>query len=205
MITPAAAIVRPAAVRGSLALPPPAPPACPVPLACPVPAAGSPSAIRPDMIPPPGVAAARRLWLLPPMLSARPSRPHEENVPSSPAVPGAAASVREQPEISAAAGAGAPGSRAGDTSGSPGPTRTGGQQMAQGARIDSVVMFVRELDRSVSFYLDVLALEVQVEAHRPVQLPYRSVSFYLDVLALEVADRSPTAALLAGPGGTQLI
>src|ERR1022692_2909275 len=80
-----------------------------------------------------------------------------------------------------------------------------GQQMAQGARIDSVVMFVRELDRSVSFYLDVLALEVQVEAHRPVQLPYRSVSFYLDVLALEVADRSPTAALLAGPGGTQLI
>ena len=51
--------------------------------------------------------------------------------------------------------------------------------MAQGARIDSVVMFVRELDRSVSFYLD--------------------------VLALEVADRSPTAALLAGPSGTQLI
>jgi catechol 2,3-dioxygenase-like lactoylglutathione lyase family enzyme len=54
-----------------------------------------------------------------------------------------------------------------------------GQQMAQGARIDSVVMFVRDLDRSVSFYLD--------------------------VLALAVADRSPTAALLAGPDGTQLI
>jgi len=51
--------------------------------------------------------------------------------------------------------------------------------MAQGARIDSVVMFVRDLDRSVSFYLD--------------------------VLALAVADRSPTAALLAGPDGTQLI
>lgn len=51
--------------------------------------------------------------------------------------------------------------------------------MAQGARIDSVVMFVRDLDRSVSFYLD--------------------------VLALAVTDRSPTAALLAGPDGTQLI
>ena len=51
--------------------------------------------------------------------------------------------------------------------------------MAQGARIGSVVMFVRDLDRSVSFYLD--------------------------VLMLEVADRSPTAALLAGPDGTQLI
>ena len=51
--------------------------------------------------------------------------------------------------------------------------------MAQGARIDSVVMFVRDLDRSVSFYLD--------------------------VLALAVADRSPTAALLASAGGTQLI
>jgi catechol 2,3-dioxygenase-like lactoylglutathione lyase family enzyme len=51
--------------------------------------------------------------------------------------------------------------------------------MAQGARIDSVIIFVRELDRSVSFYLD--------------------------VLALAVADRSPNAALLAGPSGTQLI
>jgi catechol 2,3-dioxygenase-like lactoylglutathione lyase family enzyme len=51
--------------------------------------------------------------------------------------------------------------------------------MAQGARVGSVVMFVRDLDRSVSFYLD--------------------------VLALEVADRSPSAALLAGPDGTQLI
>jgi catechol 2,3-dioxygenase-like lactoylglutathione lyase family enzyme len=51
--------------------------------------------------------------------------------------------------------------------------------MAQGARVGSVVMFVRDLDRSVSFYLD--------------------------VLTLEVADRSPTAALLAGADGTQLI
>jgi catechol 2,3-dioxygenase-like lactoylglutathione lyase family enzyme len=51
--------------------------------------------------------------------------------------------------------------------------------MAQGARIDSVVMFVRDLDRSVNFYLD--------------------------ILTLEIADRSPTAALLAGADGTQLI
>ena len=51
--------------------------------------------------------------------------------------------------------------------------------MAQGARIDSAVMFVRDLDRSVSFYAD--------------------------VLALEVADRSSTAALLASADGTQLI
>ena len=51
--------------------------------------------------------------------------------------------------------------------------------MAQGARIGSVVMFVRDLDRSVSFYAD--------------------------VLALEVADRSSTAALLASADGTQLI
>jgi catechol 2,3-dioxygenase-like lactoylglutathione lyase family enzyme len=51
--------------------------------------------------------------------------------------------------------------------------------MAQGARVDSVVMFVRDLDRSVSFYLD--------------------------VLTLKIADRSPTAALLTGGDGTQLI
>ena len=44
------------------------------------------------------------------------------------------------------------------------------QQMAQGARLGSVVMFVHDLDRSVEFYAE--------------------------VLALEVTDRSPTAALL---------
>ncbi len=33
----------------------------------------------------------------------------------------------------------------------------------------------------------------------------RSVSFYQQVLSLEVADRSPTAALLASAGGSQLI
>jgi catechol 2,3-dioxygenase-like lactoylglutathione lyase family enzyme len=51
--------------------------------------------------------------------------------------------------------------------------------MARGARLDSVVMFVHELDRSVSFYLD--------------------------VLGLEVADRSSTAALLISASGSQLI
>ncbi|MEP7024224.1 MAG: VOC family protein [Actinomycetota bacterium] len=51
--------------------------------------------------------------------------------------------------------------------------------MANGARLDSVVMFVHDLDRSVSFYTD--------------------------VLAMEVADHSSTAALLAGPSGSQLI
>ena len=51
--------------------------------------------------------------------------------------------------------------------------------MAQGARLGSVVMFVHDLDRSVEFYAD--------------------------VLALEVADRSPTAALLTSPGGAGLI
>ena len=51
--------------------------------------------------------------------------------------------------------------------------------MAHGARIDSVVIFVHDLGRSVSFYQD--------------------------VLALDVADRSPTAALLASAAGTQLI
>ena len=51
--------------------------------------------------------------------------------------------------------------------------------MAHGARLSSVVVFVQDLDRSVSFYTD--------------------------VLALEVADRSPTAALLVSAGGSQLI
>ena len=51
--------------------------------------------------------------------------------------------------------------------------------MADGARLDSVVMFVHDLDRSVSFYRD--------------------------VLALQVTDHSSTAALLAGPSGSQLI
>jgi catechol 2,3-dioxygenase-like lactoylglutathione lyase family enzyme len=51
--------------------------------------------------------------------------------------------------------------------------------MAQGTRIGSVVMFVQDLDRSVSFYRD--------------------------LLALEVADRSATAALLASASGSQLI
>jgi len=51
--------------------------------------------------------------------------------------------------------------------------------MAQGTRIGSVVMFVQDLDRSVSFYQE--------------------------LLALEVADSSTTAALLASADGTQLI
>jgi catechol 2,3-dioxygenase-like lactoylglutathione lyase family enzyme len=51
--------------------------------------------------------------------------------------------------------------------------------MAKGTRIGSAVMFVQQLDRSIRFYQD--------------------------VLALEVADQSPTAALLASPEGTELI
>src|SRR5690348_13583606 len=51
-----------------------------------------------------------------------------------------------------------------------GPAGWEDQQMAQGARLGSVVIFVRALDRSVEFYTD--------------------------VLALETTDRSPTAALL---------
>ena len=51
--------------------------------------------------------------------------------------------------------------------------------MAHGARIGSAVMFVQDLDRSVSFYQE--------------------------VLRLEVTDRSPTAALLASAEGTHLI
>ncbi len=48
-----------------------------------------------------------------------------------------------------------------------------------GARLDSVVMFVHDLDRSVSFYSD--------------------------VLGLHVADRTGTAALLIGGKRSQLI
>ena len=51
--------------------------------------------------------------------------------------------------------------------------------MAHGARLDSVVMFVHDLNRSVSFYSD--------------------------VLRLHVADRSATAALLIGAKRSQLI
>jgi catechol 2,3-dioxygenase-like lactoylglutathione lyase family enzyme len=51
--------------------------------------------------------------------------------------------------------------------------------MARGPRIDSVVMFVHELDRSVTFYLE--------------------------VLGLQIADRSSTAALLISASGAQLI
>ena len=51
--------------------------------------------------------------------------------------------------------------------------------MAHGARLDSVVMFVHDLNRSVSFYSD--------------------------VLNLHVADRSATAALLIGAKRSQLI
>ncbi len=51
--------------------------------------------------------------------------------------------------------------------------------MSQGTKISSAVMFVQELDRSVSFYLE--------------------------VLSLELVDRSPTAALLISQAGAQLI
>lgn len=51
--------------------------------------------------------------------------------------------------------------------------------MAHGARVDSVVIFVHDLEESVSFYTG--------------------------VLELTVTDRSPTAALLTSAGGTQLI
>jgi catechol 2,3-dioxygenase-like lactoylglutathione lyase family enzyme len=54
-----------------------------------------------------------------------------------------------------------------------------GISMADGTRIGSVVMFVQDLDRSVSFYQE--------------------------LLALEVADRSATAALLTSVNGSQLI
>ena len=54
-----------------------------------------------------------------------------------------------------------------------------GDTMAGAERISSAVMFVQQLDRSVSFYTS--------------------------VLGLEITDRSPTAALLTSPGGSQLV
>jgi catechol-2,3-dioxygenase len=51
--------------------------------------------------------------------------------------------------------------------------------MAHGARLESAVMFVQDLNRSVEFYRE--------------------------VLALEVSDRSPTACLLTSGSGSQLI
>ena len=51
--------------------------------------------------------------------------------------------------------------------------------MADGVRLGTAVVFVQDLDRSVSFYTE--------------------------VLALEEADRSTTAALLVSAAGTQLI
>jgi catechol 2,3-dioxygenase-like lactoylglutathione lyase family enzyme len=51
--------------------------------------------------------------------------------------------------------------------------------MADGAMIGAVVIFVRDLDLSVSFYQD--------------------------ILALEVTDRSSTAALLTSAAGAQLL
>jgi catechol 2,3-dioxygenase-like lactoylglutathione lyase family enzyme len=53
------------------------------------------------------------------------------------------------------------------------PDTVGGLAMGTDARLGSVVMFVRELDRSVDFYTA--------------------------VLGLAVVDRSPTAALLSSP------
>lgn len=51
--------------------------------------------------------------------------------------------------------------------------------MAQGMRLGAAVMFVRDLDTSVSFYRD--------------------------ILALQVIDRSATAALLGNTEGAQLV
>jgi len=51
--------------------------------------------------------------------------------------------------------------------------------MAEGARLGSVVLFVRDLDRSVDFYAD--------------------------LLVLEVADRNSTAALLNNADGATMI
>ena len=51
--------------------------------------------------------------------------------------------------------------------------------MTECAQLSSAVMFVQDLNRSVSFYTG--------------------------VLALEVSDRAPTAALLTSEGGSQLV
>jgi catechol 2,3-dioxygenase-like lactoylglutathione lyase family enzyme len=51
--------------------------------------------------------------------------------------------------------------------------------MAHGSRLESAVMFVQNLDRSVDFYRE--------------------------VLELEVSDHSPTAALLTSGSGSQLV
>ncbi|HEY6276506.1 MAG TPA: VOC family protein [Streptosporangiaceae bacterium] len=51
--------------------------------------------------------------------------------------------------------------------------------MADGVRLASAIMFVQDLDRSVQFYTE--------------------------LLALEVTDRSSTAALLSSPAGSHLI
>ncbi|HTZ27264.1 MAG TPA: VOC family protein [Streptosporangiaceae bacterium] len=51
--------------------------------------------------------------------------------------------------------------------------------MTNGSRLESAVMFVQDLNRSVDFYRQ--------------------------VLDLEVSDRSPTACLLTGASGSQLI
>jgi len=51
--------------------------------------------------------------------------------------------------------------------------------MAEGVRLSAAVVFVRNLDKSVSFYRE--------------------------LLGLDVVDRSTTAALLATPNGSQLV
>jgi catechol 2,3-dioxygenase-like lactoylglutathione lyase family enzyme len=51
--------------------------------------------------------------------------------------------------------------------------------MANGSRLESAVMFVQNLDRSVAFYRE--------------------------VLGLEISDHSPTACLLTSASGSQLI
>jgi catechol 2,3-dioxygenase-like lactoylglutathione lyase family enzyme len=61
----------------------------------------------------------------------------------------------------------------------PAPEQKRGNRMAEGIRIAASVMFVRDLDRSVRFYQE--------------------------LLTLEVTDRSPTAAMLVSPGGAQLV